>query len=996
MEQQSQLKWEAQWIWGGPEESPRNEWRCFRKTFDAPDKGWIRGTVSITADSRYALFLNGELVGRGPARSWPFEQSYDTYDIGHLIKPGRPNTMAVLVQHFGVSTFYYVRGKGGLLVQLDLIGGDEVVWHVATDESWRTARHLGQDARASRMSCQHAFTERIDANAWDESWIDPDYSDLDWPFAAVLGKVGIKPWEVLKPRDIPPLTDETMYPSRVEALNRVVPVPWTANIDLRSQMISGCEDDANEYVYAGYAATVIRVASSAKAVIGFPYTPPHFGGLIVNGVRYSKKDMSGFKSERYLETELQEGDNLLLIELTGKDHGRGLFMGIDCETEFELSSPVYAGDKDSPFVTIGPFECYEYIDHRFDEEARAKHRIISACGGDEAPASGIDTQDLRKIAAFRQAGKASGTAELEDLRSWIRPIPLRFISKESVLALSVWKKSTEPESVSASLQHVVTATPIPAVVPIYEGADTEIVIDFGRQAVGYITFEVEAEAGTVIDFYGFEHMRDGWTQHMNYLENSLRYICREGRQRYTSFVRRGFRYLAVTVRGATRPIKMYGVQLQQSHYPVAEIGGFQCSDSLLNDIWRISQTTAKLCMEDTFVDCPAYEQTFWVGDSRNEALVAYYLFGGEEMVKRSLELVPGSRGQTPLYANQVPSGWNSVIPNWTFFWVNACREYYARTGDRSFAEAIWEHIAFTLDGYLERIDERGLLFMDAWNFLDWAPIDQPRDGAVAHQNMFLVQALLNAGELADIAGPEKAGDVYRTSAEALSGAINNHLWSEERQAYLDCIHADGRPSDITSMQTQVAAYLCDIAEGKRKECMESYLVSTPPHFVPIGSPFMSFFYYEALVKMGQHQQMVDDMRLQYGQMIEYGATTCWEMYPKMKDGQVIPTELTRSHCHAWSAAPGYFLGAYVLGVKEAAPGWSSITVEPEVCGLTWARGSIPLPEQGRIDVSWRLEANGQLHLQVWVPDEVDTDVRLPKGYDGTIDVHRIGNRGSGN
>jgi hypothetical protein len=503
---------------------------------------------------------------------------------------------------------------------------------------------------------------------------------------------------------------------------------------------------------------------------------------------------------------------------------------------------------------------------------------------------------------------------------------------------------------------------------------------------------VEAEAGTVLDFYGFEHMRDGWVQHTNYLENSLRYICRQGRQRYTSSVRRGFRYLAVTVRSAAKPVKVYGVQLRQSHYPVAEIGRFQCSDPLLNDIWQISQTTTRLCMEDTFVDCPAYEQTFWVGDSRNEALIAYYLFGGEEMVKRSLELVTGSKRQTPFYADQVPSGWSSVIPNWTFFWVNACREYYERTGDRVFAESIWPHVAYTLDHYLERIDERGLLFMDAWNFLDWAPIDQPRDGAVAHQNMFLVRALQNAAVLAQLVGDSRAVLKYRDAVAALTAAINVHLWSERRQAYLDCIHADGRPSAIVSMQTQVVAYLCDIAagDGERQERLESYLLAAPSDFVPLGSPFMSFFYYEALAKMRQYRHMVDDLRRQYGQMIDYGATTCWEMYPKKKDGQVIPTELTRSHCHAWSAAPGYFLGAYVLGVRENAHGWKSITVGPEPCGLAWARGSVPLPGQGRVDVSWRLDESGRIHIEVWAPANVETIVRLPQGYIGTYEVHPLG------
>src|SRR5690606_559826 len=150
-------------------------------------------------------------------------------------------------------------------------------------------------------------------------------------------------------------------------------------------------------------------------------------------------------------------------------------------------------------------------------------------------------------------------------------------------------------------------------------------------------------------------------------------------------IRRGLRYVMVTVRNAIRPVKFYGIRMLQSNYPVAEIGRFHSSDALLNEVWEISKHTTQLCLEDTFVDCPAYEQVFWVGDSRNEALVHYYLFGDPAIVKRCLRLVPSSKVQTPLYVDQVPSGWNSVIPNWTFFWAIACYEYYEQTGDVAFA-----------------------------------------------------------------------------------------------------------------------------------------------------------------------------------------------------------------------------------------------------------------------------------------------------------------------
>ncbi|ULL17105.1 alpha-L-rhamnosidase [Paenibacillus sp. H1-7] len=995
MGEHEETKWKAQWIWGEGEESPRNAWWCFRKTFTCPDKN-PEGRLSITADSRYVLYVNGVRVGRGPVRSWPFELAYDTYDVGYLMKPGQLNTIAVMVQHFGVSTFYYVRGRGGLLAQLDLKAEDGSLQTVGTDDSWKASRHFGQDPRAQRMSCQHAFAERIDAGRWDESWIEHGYEDLEWKGARIIGPAGMAPWHDLIPRDIPPLTEETVYPKRVASLSRTVPVPWTACLDLRNHMFPGCEDHANAYVYAGFMATriVLFGGAAAQAVLGFPYAPPLWNGIIMNGVHYPKGAFRSNKSEKYLDVELQPGDNLLIIELAGSDHGRGLFMALDCDQPFALRSPIDIPiDNESPFVSIGPFESFEYLDHQYDQEAKSKQRLIELCArADGHLPDDLTISDRRIIEEFRAVRQITDCSELSRCNSFLRPVALDYVSRESVLALAMMKKQSEQIALPKQLQNAVMAHSIPAEIPVYANADTELIMDFGRQISGYITFELKAEEGTIIDFYGFEHMRDGWIQHTYYLENSLRYVCRQGRQQYNSPVRRGFRYLMVTVRGATTPVKLYSVRAELSHFPVAEIGQFQCSDPLLNDIWEISRHTTKLCMEDTFVDCPAYEQTFWVGDSRNEALIGYYLFGAEELVKRCLELVPGSKSQTPLYADQVPSGWSSVIPNWTFFWIQACQEYVERTGDLIFAETIWPHIEYTLDHYLVHLNEQGLLYMNAWNFLDWAPMDQPREGIVSHQNMFLVKALRCAAQLAhDLCkkDAEKA-DVYTKSAEALAAAIQTHLWSEQEGAYLDCIHADGRRSSVFSMQTQVVAYLCGLAEGGRKERLERYLLEPPAHFVPIGSPFMSFFYYEALVNAGLHKQMIDDIREQYGTMVEYGATACWEMYPKRSDGRIIPTELTRSHCHAWSAAPGYFLGAHVLGVKAKRSGWNQIAVEPKVCGLSWARGSVPLPREGTVDVAWRLDDKGNMQLQIWLPEQVDVEARLPDGVQGTVEIHRIG------
>lgn len=999
--------WQGKWIWHSGESSPRNEWRCFRKTFAWTAANSGRAVIKLTADSRYVLYVNGQRIGQGPPRSWPFRLAYDEYDIGHLLRPGQTNVIAVMVMHFGVSNFYYLRGRGGLLAQLELGSSPQIL--AATDDTWFTVVHSGHDSRSPRMSCQHAFAEKIDARLWDDNWIQPDYQPgPEWQPAAVIGPAGCEPWGMPVPRDIPYLTEETVYPRRIERLSKVKPVQYTAAIDLRNQFFEDSTDTANPAEFLGLLATVVRCPLKCTATLGLIDVGGTFRGCSLDGVWYDEKSLIGEAPERFLRLELDPGDHLLLIDVSGGTHGSGHHFAVDAEKPLEFLSPLTfiqaqsnaQADDSSVFVTLGPFDGGIRYDHKPNPPMNPAHPD------------------------YLRAREIADAAGLVPFANWLRPVPEALVSQEDVFILSVWKRDEVPLAIPNTLQQAVIPSFELAVVPWYPDGDTEFVIDFGRELSGYLEFEVEAPEGAILDFYGFEFMHEGRRQDTYGLDHTLRYICAGGRQRYTSPVRRGLRYCQVTVRNATVPVRICYIRMLQSNYPIAEVGQFQSSDPRLNDIWQISQHTTRLCMEDTFVDCPMYEQTFWVGDARNEALINYYLFGADRIVERCLRLVPGSKFQTPFYADQVPSGWNSVIPNWTFFWIIACLELYRYNGDKSFAADIFPHIEYTLKHYLERLDDRGLLWIRSWNLLDWAPLDQPNDGIVSHQNMFLVKALMSTAAIASALGNREAEAFYTEQANRLAAAINKHLWSEEQQAYLDCIHTDGRRSDIFSIQTQVVALLCGIPEQVKDESSNSATAQTadatlakrrlasverlilhpPSSFVQIGSPFMSFFYYEALAKLGKWDIMIEDMRQGYGQMIDWGATTCWEMYPNFTENRAKADLLTRSHCHAWSAGPAYFLGAYVLGVRSLEPGWSRVLVAPQPCGgLTWARGTVPVPGGGRIDVSWRLKSPAavaaeenqaqpslpRMHLRIVSPEAIEIEVQSPSEVDVVIEHIRV-------
>jgi hypothetical protein len=122
--------------------------------------------------------------------------------------------------------------------------------------------------------------------------------------------------------------------------------------------------------------------------------------------------------------------------------------------------------------------------------------------------------------------------------------------------------------------------------------------------------------------------------------------------------------------------------------------------------------------------------------------------------------------------------------------------------------------------------------------------------------------------------------------------------------------------------------------------------------VRVGSPFAALYLYDALEKLGQDDAIIREIYRNYMPMVDAGATTVWESFASgTTGGGRFPT---RSHCHAWSAAPNYFLPRIVLGVRPVEPASRSVQISPRLAGLSWARGTVATT-RGPIHVSWELK-----------------------------------------
>jgi hypothetical protein len=119
------LRWSGHWIGRQPSaatgrpsdfltggEADREFSRSmFRRAFDL-EQVPAEAPTRITADSRYVLWVNGQEVGRGPARSQPYRRRYDSYDLAPYLSFGA-NVIAVLVTYYGRAMSFWQPAPAG-------------------------------------------------------------------------------------------------------------------------------------------------------------------------------------------------------------------------------------------------------------------------------------------------------------------------------------------------------------------------------------------------------------------------------------------------------------------------------------------------------------------------------------------------------------------------------------------------------------------------------------------------------------------------------------------------------------------------------------------------------------------------------------------------------------------------------------------------------------------------------------------------------------------
>jgi alpha-L-rhamnosidase len=402
---------------------------------------------------------------------------------------------------------------------------------------------------------------------------------------------------------------------------------------------------------------------------------------------------------------------------------------------------------------------------------------------------------------------------------------------------------------------------------------------------------------------------------------------------------RTWRYLKVEIVTSSDPLEIKDFKSEFAAYPLAENGSFESDNELLTQIWKTGWRTARLCANETYYDCPYYEQLQYIGDTRIQALISLYVSGDDRLVRNALMQFDESRIYEGLTHSRFPTSLSQFIPPFSLYWVDMVNDYWMLRDDPEFVQQFLPGIGQVLQWYTKYIDpSTGILgAVPYWNFVDWATewpwTNEKRVGGVpaggqeggsSILSMQLAYALDKAAELYSFFGKEEQAEGYRSESEALKKSVYEKCWDPSRK-YL----ADTPDKNQFSMHAQIFGVLTNtIPESEQKSFTERFMNDNS-----LIQPTMYFRAYlaQALEKTGLAGKYPETLGL-WEEMLKKGLTTFAEN-----------PDPARSDCHAWSASPDYDMLATVAGIRPAQHGFRSVIIQPAMGKLQFIRGKFPHP-----------------------------------------------------
>ena len=504
------------------------------------------------------------------------------------------------------------------------------------------------------------------------------------------------------------------------------------------------------------------------------------------------------------------------------------------------------------------------------------------------------------------------------------------------------------------------------------------IVDFGQNMVGWARLAIRGERGARVQMRFAEILDPDGSLHLHNLRSARQLdtyvLAGEADEVFEPrFTFHGFRYVEVT---GVDEFELTG-RVVQSDTP--RTGRFECSDELVNQLWRNINWSQRGNFISVPTDCPQRDERLgWLADAQvflptaslNMDVAAFTTKWGYDILDAQLP-----NGSFPDVAPRLLAR-REGAPAWSDAGVIVPWTIWRRYGDRRLLERHWPAMERYMDYLLRHNPDLLWTARRGNDYGDWLSVGEQTPREVLATAYWAYDALLMS-EMADELGLRERAEHYARLRAGICAAFNAayvghdaYIEGDTQTVYLLALHMGLLPEDV---QPRAAERL---VENIRRN--GGHLTTG---FVGVGllCPTLSECGYGDVA----HELLTKDTFPSWGYSIRHGATTIWERWDGWTEDRGFQTPAMNSFNHYSLGSIGQWLYEYVAGIRAVNPGYEHVLIAPEPGRLEWARATYR-SVRGPITSAWRQDED-TFSLDVEIPPNVTATVVLPDG-----ETHEIG------
>lgn len=452
-------------------------------------------------------------------------------------------------------------------------------------------------------------------------------------------------------------------------------------------------------------------------------------------------------------------------------------------------------------------------------------------------------------------------------------------------------------------------------------------------------------------------------------KKTTRYVTREGEQVFEVPTWGNGHFVTCAIPAG---VTLLGLSYRETSYAADFTGAFTCSDPALTGLWLKAARTARLCMRDTFMDCPDRERSPWPGDAANTLEVTLRALDrrSDAMVEKTLrELASWASPEGNLWGavptSRFPDSFREFPAQILLMLGFGVGSWWRRTGNRELLAAIYP----AMRRYLLELFSVGnglVVHRGPWktewgagvqSWYDWGEhID-----AKLHDQTLYFAALGTLEEAARALG--KNEDARRCGV--LRAEMRNGFeayWSQKDLAYRSTGY-----KWVLDDRAQALAVVSGLAPASKHDFIADFLERN--HHASIH---LERFALEALVMAGRPQAALGRLKRRFAKEIASGYST-------------LPEKFGETSNHAWGGAGIVLLAERLMGFSVTEAGARSFAFAPKVDGLASAEYRLPTIH-GLLAISYKIN---RTEAEYWLEIPKDTEVEATCVYTGAIRINGV-------